>query len=191
MGNYLIVGLGNPGSRYSNTRHNIGFKILDILVQELDLYFENSTRGDLASLERERDQIIHLLKPNTYMNLSGKSVSFYMRRFKISLSHLLVLTDDLFLPFGRLRIRARGSSGGHRGLESIQAYLQTISYPRLRFGVGQDYSSGQQSNYVLSRFTPEERSDLPFLLERSSAAVLDFIDHGLEASMNRYNSTHL
>lgn len=160
MKKFLIVGLGNIGPKYENTRHNIGFKILDALAQEREVSFETQKLGDVASFKHKGRTFI-LLKPSTYMNLSGKAVNYWMQKEKISLENLLIVTDDLNLPFGTLRLKTKGSDGGHNGLKDVQAQLNTTKYNRFRFGISDEFSKGQQVDYVLGEWDETERKKLP------------------------------
>lgn len=185
---YLIVGLGNPGLEYTGTRHNIGFEILDALAGVSNISFTTQRYGDVAELKHKGRTLI-LLKPNTYMNLSGKAVRYWMEKEKVPLERLLIITDDLALPFGTIRIRKKGSDGGHNGLKSIQSLINSTKYPRLRFGIGDEFSKGHQVNYVLGKWSTEESSKLGERLERCGKAVLDFPMIGLDRVMNQYNNT--
>src|SRR5690554_757745 len=156
---YLVVGLGNPGLKYENTRHNIGFKVVEAFAKEREAEFETIKLGDVAKAKWKGRQII-LLKPSTFMNLSGKAVNYYLQKEKIKIENLLVITDDLALPFGKLRMKGKGSDGGHNGLKDIQAVLNSNKYARLRFGVGSDFSQGKQVDYVLGEWDNEENAHL-------------------------------
>ncbi|MFT4755102.1 MAG: PTH1 family peptidyl-tRNA hydrolase, partial [Salibacteraceae bacterium] len=151
---YLVIGLGNIGSEYSETRHNIGFKILDELASSSGIFFEPEKLASKAILKNKGRQII-LIKPNTYMNLSGKSVNYWMQKEKVPIERILVITDDLALPFGKLRLRGKGSDGGHNGLKNIQLVLGQNNYARLRFGVGSEFNPGSQVDYVLGKWSTE------------------------------------
>ena len=152
---YLIVGLGNIGPEYQNTRHNIGFKVLDAFAKASNTVFEDMRYGAVATVKLKGRTLI-LLKPNTYMNLSGKAVSYWMQKEKIELSNLFVVVDDLALPFGTIRLRGKGSDGGHNGLKSINQLLGTQDYTRLRFGIGNEFPKGKQVDYVLGEWSSEE-----------------------------------
>ena len=145
---YLIVGLGNPGSKYADTRHNIGFDVLDALIKDSESSFETARYADVAEIKFKGRKLV-LIKPNTFMNLSGKAVHFWLQKEKIPMSNLLVISDDLALPFGTLRLKGKGSAGGHNGLKDIEAVLKTVNYSRLRFGIGSDYARGKQADFVL------------------------------------------
>lgn len=186
MKKYLIVGLGNIGAEYVNTRHNIGFKAVDFMAKEAEVAFETVKLGALAQV-KIKGRTLLLLKPNTYMNLSGKAVQYWMDKEKISKENVLIITDDLNLPFGTLRIKAKGSDGGHNGLKSIQAMLNSTEYPRLRFGISDQFKKGQQVDYVLGNWSDEENALLPERLEMVSKAVKEFALAGLNNAMNNYN----
>ncbi len=183
---HLIVGLGNIGAEYANTRHNIGFKILDAFAEASNIFFSEDRYGSVAECRVKNQQLI-LLKPSTYMNLSGHAVRYWMQKEKIDVQNLLVLVDDLSLPFGTLRLRARGSAGGHNGLKNIQDLLNTESYARLRFGIGSDFSRGAQVDYVLGEWTAEETKLLAERLDISSDIIKSFCLQGVERTMNAYN----
>ena len=186
MKKYLIVGLGNIGTKYQNTRHNIGFKILDFLAQKESLVFETQKLGDFTSFKFKGRQFI-LLKPSTYMNLSGKSVVYWLMKEKIPLENLLVITDDINLPFGTIRLKTKGSDGGHNGLKDIQDKLQTINYNRFRFGISNEFSKGQQVDYVLGEWTHEENKLLAERLEKSMELINSFGTAGIANTMNTFN----
>jgi len=153
---FLIVGLGNIGAEYANTRHNIGFMVVDKLAQQLELSFSTDRLGETAE-GKYRGKSVILLKPNTFMNLSGKALKFHLDKNKIEIPNLMVITDDIALPYAKCRMRPSGSDGGHNGLKSIQELLQTTQYPRLRFGVDSKFPKGKQADYVLSDFTEDEK----------------------------------
>lgn len=184
---YLIAGLGNIGSEYADTRHNIGFKVLDFLAEESGIFFSTDRYGDIATLKQKGRTFI-LLKPATYMNLSGKAVSYWLQKEKIEPENLLVVTDDLALPFGKIRIRAKGSDGGHNGLKNINEILAIQQYARLRFGIGDEFQKGQQVNYVLSPWSEPEIKLLPERLKIAGEAVVSFGLAGLANTMNAYNN---
>ena len=184
---YLIVGLGNPGEKYKNTRHNIGFKVLDKLLEGSDNKFEVNKLGETCVLKLKGRTLI-LLKPSTYMNLSGKAVNYYMQSEKIKIENVLIVTDDLALPFGKLRLKKKGSDGGHNGLKNIQEVLSSNVYSRLRFGVGSEFSKGKQVDYVLGDWNNEE---LKTLDERKSVGVefvKSFATIGVDRTMNQWNN---
>ncbi|MBK7344903.1 MAG: aminoacyl-tRNA hydrolase [Saprospiraceae bacterium] len=184
---YLIVGLGNVGGDYDGTRHNIGFDVVDYLAREAGVSFELDSQAYVARMKFKGRQLI-LIKPTTYMNLSGKAVRYWMTKENISLDHVLVLLDDLNLPLGKLRMRAKGSDGGHNGLKNIQEMLGRTDYPRLRIGIGNEFSKGRQVNYVLGEWTDEERKFIPELMNQSADAVKQFCSIGLARAMNTVNS---
>jgi len=186
MKKYLIVGLGNIGAKYDNTRHNIGFKIVDALAKEQGVSFETDKLGDLATF-RFKGRTFVLLKPSTYMNLSGKAVKYWMDKEKIAVENILVVTDDLNIDFGTIRLKGKGSAGGHNGLKDIQEKLNTTSYPRFRFGVGADYSKGRQVDFVLNEWTKEETSVLIERIPVSCNLITSFGTAGMANTMNSYN----
>ncbi|MEZ4793121.1 MAG: aminoacyl-tRNA hydrolase [Gelidibacter sp.] len=188
MKKFLIVGLGNIGDEYANTRHNIGFKIVDYLAKQESLNFETKKLGDMASYKFKGRQFI-LLKPSTYMNLSGKAVAYWMAKENISLENLLVITDDLNLPFGTIRLKTKGSDGGHNGLKDIQDKLQTTNYNRFRFGISDAFSKGRQIDYVLGEWTNEENLKLPERLEKSVELIKSFGTTGVTITMNTFNGS--
>lgn len=183
---YLIVGLGNIGPEYVGTRHNIGFMVIKHLLAHFDKVAEPNRYGDMA-LVKHKGRQLHLLMPSTYMNLSGKAVRYHLDKQKIPVENLLVITDDLALPFGKLRLRGKGSDGGHNGLKHIQQLLGTTSYPRLKFGIGADFPKGRQVDYVLEPFSDEEEAEIPALLKRSLEIVLAFSTIGLARTMSGFN----
>ena len=183
---YLIVGLGNIGDEYANTRHNIGFKVLDALMESSSSCFETERYGDVAKLKFKGRTLV-LLKPSTYMNLSGKAVNYWMQEEKISLSNTLIITDDLALPFGKLRLKGKGSDGGHNGLKNIIEVLKTSKYARLRFGIGDEFSKGKQINYVLGKWSKEEEESLEEYLNPAISYIKSFATIGLNRTMNDLN----
>ena len=188
MKKFLIVGLGNIGDEYSNTRHNIGFKILDYIAKQESLNFETQKLGDIATYKFKGRQFI-LLKPSTYMNLSGKAVTYWMTKENIPIENLLIITDDLNLPFGTIRLKTKGSDGGHNGLKDIQDKLQTINYNRFRFGISDAFSKGRQIDYVLGEWTDEENKILSERLEKSMELIKSFGTAGITNTMNTFNGT--
>jgi PTH1 family peptidyl-tRNA hydrolase len=186
MKKFLIVGLGNIGDKYLNTRHNIGFKIIDEVADEYNVTFETEKLGDVATF-RFKGRAFILLKPSTFMNLSGKAVKYWMDKEKIAVDNLLVVTDDLNIDFGTIRIKAKGSDGGHNGLKDIQEKLGTNTYSRFRFGVGSDYSKGRQVDYVLGEWNKEETSLLIERLPMSAKIITSFGTAGLANTMNTFN----
>lgn len=186
MKKYLIAGLGNIGPKYQRTRHNIGFQILDFLAEKEELTFETKKLGDIALYKYKGRQFI-LLKPSTYMNLSGKAVNYWLQKEKIPLENLLVITDDLNLPFGTIRVKTKGSDGGHNGLKDIQTQLATNKYNRFRFGISDEFSKGRQVDYVLGQWSEEEESRLPERLEKSMEVIKSFGTAGINITMNTFN----
>lgn len=186
MQKFLIIGLGNIGDKYENTRHNIGFKVVDRVAEKVDAQFGSSNFGQVAQF-KYKGRPVTLLKPNTYMNLSGDAVKFWLKKENISPENIFVITDDLNLPFGSIRMRGKGSDGGHNGLKDIQNKIQTQAYPRLRFGVGNEFLKGQQADYVLGGWTEEEQGQMNERLEMCANAALSFVFAGLTNTMNQYN----
>lgn len=185
---FLITGLGNIGSQYAETRHNIGFKVVERIASNLGQAFGPAKLGDIAE-GSYKGRKIFLLKPSTYMNLSGKAVRYWLEQKDVPVDHLLVITDDLNLPFGTLRLKTKGSDGGHNGLKDIQQQLQTTSYARLRFGIGSEFSTGGQVDYVLGEWEAEELRELPGRLDRFAEAALSFVFAGAANTMNQFNNT--
>ena len=184
---YLIVGLGNPGPNYELTRHNIGFLTLDRLVdREKASPWAIGRHAEVAEL-KYKGRSIHMLKPTTFMNLSGKAVNYWLQELKIPKENLLVITDDLSLPYGKLRMRGKGSAGGHNGLKDIEKVLGGQNYARLRFGIGDDFGKGQQVDYVLSNFSKQEMDNMVPLLDQAADMILGFSTIGLDRTMNQYN----
>ena len=186
MKKFLIVGLGNVGEKYANTRHNIGFKILDEVAQENKTTFETEKLGDVATF-RVKGRIFILLKPSTFMNLSGKALKYWMDKENISLENILVVTDDVNIDFGVIRLKAKGSAGGHNGLKDIQDKLQTQQYARFRFGIGGAYKKGRQVDFVLGEWTKEETSQLIERLPLAAKIITSFGTAGLANTMNTFN----
>jgi PTH1 family peptidyl-tRNA hydrolase len=186
MNKFLIVGLGNIGAEYANTRHNIGFKVLDFIANKEGASFDNLKLGAVAELKIKGKTFL-LLKPNTYMNLSGKAVHYWMDKEKISLDRVLVITDDLNLSFGTIRIRSKGSDGGHNGLKNITQVLNTQEYARFRFGISDAFKKGKQVDYVLGNWDEEEKTKLSERLEMASEIIKSFGLAGLEITMSSYN----
>lgn len=183
---YLIVGLGNIGPEYRDTRHNIGFRVLDALAGASNAVFEDVRYGAVSEIRLKGRGVI-LLKPNTYMNLSGKSVAYWANKEKIALENILVIVDDLALPFASLRLRGKGSAGGHNGLKSINELLGTEGYARLRCGIGSEFGKGGQVDYVLGEWTEEESEKLPEVLEQAGEIIKSFVIQGLARTMNSFN----
>lgn len=186
MKKFLIVGLGNIGAEYDNTRHNIGFKILDFLAEQEGFTFESAKLGAIATFKHKGKSVV-CLKPSTYMNLSGKAVKYWMEKENIALDNLLVITDDINLPFGSIRLKGKGSDGGHNGLKDIQNVLQTTKYNRFRFGVGSDFGRGQQVDYVLGKWDGEQENSMPERLEKSTELIRSFVFAGAKNTMNQFN----
>ena len=183
---FLIVGLGNPGSEYKNTRHNIGFKVLDTLAELSNTLFKDERHAKLAVV-KHMGRSFHLVKPTTFMNLSGKAVNYWLQQYKIDYKNLLVITDDIALPFGALRLRGKGSDGGHNGLKDIQGVLGRSDYARLKFGVGNDFPRGRQADYVLSEWSSEEEETLKPRMEQAVKMVFAFGTMGLARTMSEFN----
>ena len=188
MKKFLIVGLGNIGEKYAGTRHNIGFAVLDQLATEEDFIFKDIRLGAVANF-RYKGKSILCLKPSTYMNLSGKAVKYWMEYEKIPLENVLIVTDDINLPFGTLRLKGKGSDGGHNGLKDIQQVLGTSHYHRFRFGIGAEFSQGRQVDYVLGKWTESEEQALEERLKRSTELIRSFIFAGAKNTMNLFNGT--
>ena len=188
MKKYLIVGLGNIGDEYTETRHNIGFKVLDKLAEVQEFTFETVKLGDVGTFKVKGRTVI-CLKPSTYMNRSGKALKYWMDKENIPQGNILVITDDINLPFGTIRIKTKGSDGGHNGLKDIQLFLQSIIYNRFRFGVGADFGKGRQVEYVLGEWNEEEKETLQERLTRSTEVVTAFVLSGIARTMNQYNNT--
>ena len=186
MKKYLIVGLGNIGEKYDHTRHNIGFEVLDELTSKEETNFETEKLGSIAKF-RFKGRTFILLKPSTFMNLSGKSVKYWLTKEKIPIENLLVICDDLNLPYGSIRVKAKGSDGGHNGLKDINAVLQTQKYARFRFGVGSEFSKGRQSDFVLGKWGTEESKLLPERLDNACKLIKSFGTAGLNNTMNTFN----
>lgn len=183
---YLIAGLGNIGPEYELTRHNIGFLVLDQLADKNNATFTTSRLADKAEV-KYKGRTLYLIKPNTYMNLSGKAIAYWLQELKIPKENLLVILDDLALPFGSLRMRTKGSSAGHNGLKNIELLLNGQDYSRLRFGIGDEFSKGQQVDFVLSNFSKQEFKELPIIIDRANEMVLSFTTIGPERTMSLYN----
>lgn len=183
---YLIVGLGNIGDEYAETRHNIGFRVLDALATASNLVFEDRRYGFVTNL-RVKNKRLLLLKPSTYMNASGNAVRYWMQKEKIPVERVLIVVDDLALPFGALRLRPGGSEAGHNGLRSITQCLGTQQYARLRFGIGNDFPRGGQVDFVLGKFGPEDLSAMPERVEMAGEIVKSFALSGIDFTMNHYN----
>jgi PTH1 family peptidyl-tRNA hydrolase len=186
MSKFLIAGLGNIGEEYENTRHNIGFKVLDEIAKENSLKFTTDRLASIAEYKFKGRTLV-LIKPSTYMNLSGKAVNYWLQAEKIAKENLLVITDDLALPFGTLRMKTKGSDGGHNGLKSIQETLNTSEYARLRFGVGNEFSKGKQVDYVLGKWSSEEEKLLEPRVKMAAEMVKAFCTIGIQLTMTNFN----
>src|SRR5699024_3576903 len=184
---YLIVGLGNIGSKYEHTRHNAGFEVLDKYAEKNDLTFAASRLADVTTAKYRGRNLI-LIKPNTFINLSGKAVKYWMEKEKIPLERILVIVDDLALPIDTLRLRAKGSDAGHNGLKNIQQLLGNNRYPRLRFGIGNDFSKGKQIDFVLQRWNSDELPAIQKKIETSVEIIQSFVFAGVQNTMSKYNS---
>ena len=184
---YLIVGLGNIGDEYCNTRHNIGFMILDALAEASNISFSTERYGDVARMRLKNKQLI-LLKPSTYMNLSGKAVRYWMNELKVPVENIMVISDDLNIPFGTLRMRKNGSAGGHNGLTNITELLGTQDYCRIRVGIGNDFGRGHQVDYVLGAFSEGEKADIPDICKRAVDGVKAWATIGPDRAMNTVNT---
>ncbi len=187
MSKFLIVGLGNIGDEYENTRHNIGFTILDTIAKENSFKFTIDKLASIATYKFKGKTLI-LVKPSTYMNLSGKAVNYWLQAEKVQKENLLVLTDDLALPFGSVRMKGKGSDGGHNGLKSIQETLASSEYARLRFGVGNEFSKGKQVDYVLGKWDAEEQKGLEPRIKLAIEMIQGFATIGLQRTMSAYNN---
>ena len=183
---YLIFGLGNIGQEYSKTRHNIGFMILDAYSQASNIVFETGRYGDVAKTKVKGRQII-LIKPSTFMNLSGKAVRYWMQKEKVDIKNILVIADDINLPFGKIRIRPKGGDGGHNGLKNIIELIGSSEFPRMRYGMGKNFHQGQQVEYVLQKMTEEEKDFFNKNKQKTSEIITSFVTIGLERTMNLYN----
>lgn len=185
---FLIVGLGNIGAAYYNTRHNIGFKVLNSFAEERELIFEDVRYGAICKT-RFKGKSMLLLKPSTLMNLSGKAVRYWAIKENIPLENILIITDDLNLPFGTIRLKPKGSDGGHNGLKDIQAQLNTPNYPRIRFGIQSDLKGYNTVDFVLGKWTNHELDQMKLRIEKTKAQILAFVTQGIQAAMNQYNGT--
>ncbi|SMB88770.1 peptidyl-tRNA hydrolase [Hymenobacter roseosalivarius DSM 11622] len=183
---YLILCLGNIGPEYADTRHNIGFMVADYLAQKYEARFEINRHAFVTEIKHKGKTYV-LVKPTTYMNLSGKATAHYLTSLKLEKEQMLVVTDDLALPYGKLRLKGKGSAGGHNGLKSIQETIGTDEYARLRFGVDANFPKGRQVDYVLNPFSADEQIDLPLRIEKAAEAVLAFGTLGIERAMNVVN----
>jgi len=184
---YLIVGLGNIGNEYQDTRHNIGFTILDAFAKASNVFFTENRYGSTCEVKMKGRTLI-LLKPSTFMNLSGNALRYWMQKEKIEIDNVLVVVDDLALPFGTLRLKPQGSDAGHNGLKNIQEILGHNNYPRLRFGIGNDFSKGRQVEYVLGKWTKEQSEALPERAERCAEIIQSFCLAGMQLTMTQFNN---
>ena len=182
----LLVGLGNPGEKYCNNRHNIGFQIANSLSVKHDTSFKTMKYGDVSHF-KIKGRSIWLLKPSTFMNLSGNAVRYYLLKHKIKVSNLLIFSDDLHLPFGKIRIKGKGADGGHNGHKDIIEKIATSSYARLKFGIGSNFNTGAQSNYVLGDWSEEEQIELNNFIDLAVDAISNFCTLGLESTMSKFN----
>ncbi len=187
---YLVVGIGNIGYEYKNTRHNIGFSVLDALAEKSGITFKEERYG-ARTQHKFKGRIFELLKPNTYVNLSGKAVNYWLQKEKIPQSNLLIIVDDLALPFGTLRLKTKGSDAGHNGLKNINQILGNQNYARLRFGIGDSFAHGHQVDYVLGKWEKEEQEHLPLLINKSIDVIHSFATIGSARTMNTYNKDYL
>jgi len=185
---YLIAGLGNIGDEYAATRHNVGFQVVDHLAASMEAKWKSVSLGSITEVKYKARNLI-LLKPNTYMNLSGKSVSYWLQKEKIPVENLLVILDEIQLDLGTIRLRGKGTDGGHNGLKDIQEQLGTSEYARLRIGIGKNFSLGGQVNYVLGEWKEEELKILPQVLEAGGEAIKSFVSIGLKRAMDKVNAT--
>jgi peptidyl-tRNA hydrolase, PTH1 family len=184
----LIVGLGNPGREYQGTRHNVGFDLVDLIARIYKMNVTKSSGNALIGDGMVGGDRLYLMKPQTYMNLSGEALSHFLRNKPLPSSHIMVITDDIHLPFGKIRLRMAGSDGGHNGLKSIASHLRTRDYPRLRIGVGSPGDPAHQVDYVLGKFSRSEQKQMEETLETAAAAVSVWMAEGGEAAMNKFNS---
>jgi len=184
---YLIAGLGNFDIEYQNTRHNIGFDVVDLVAKEKDAVFTSKRYADLAEF-KFKGKVFMLIKPTTYMNLSGKAVKYWLDKADLPYENLLVITDDLNLPLGKIRIRKNGSDGGHNGLKSIQELLNSNLYPRMRLGIGNEFGRGRQVDFVLGQWEAEEKKLVDETVKKAADAVMSFVLEGVDRAMNKFNS---
>lgn len=187
MDRYLIVGLGNIGAEYELTRHNMGFMVLDAFADASNIVFETERYGDLAKTSFKGRELI-LLKPSTYMNLSGNAVRYWMNKLNVPVERILIICDDLNLPFGMLRMRKKGSDGGHNGLKNIQELLGTQEYARIRAGIGNDFSKGGQIDFVVGRMNDEELSGIPAICDKAIEGIKSFVTIGPDRTMSSFNA---
>ncbi len=185
---YLVVGLGNIGSKYEGTRHNIGFEVVDEMAKDKEVSFKNDTLADVCTIKNKGRTLV-LIKPTTYMNLSGKAVRYWMTKHKIQLENVIVILDDLNLDFNVIRLRAKGKDGGHNGLKNIQEILGTNQYARLKMGIGSNFGRGKQVDYVLGKWSEKELADLGSFIDRATKAIYDFTSIGVARAMSAHNSS--
>jgi PTH1 family peptidyl-tRNA hydrolase len=183
---YLIIGLGNIGVEYAETRHNVGFMVVDKLAQQENTTWETNRLAFTTEIKHKGRSLL-LVKPTTFMNLSGKAVNYWLQISKIPIENTLVIVDELALPFGTLRMKPQGSHGGHNGLKDIEAVLSSQNYPRLRFGIGNNYPKGKQAEYVLGKFDKNDAAELPLIIDKAADMVLSFAVLGIHQTMNLYN----
>jgi peptidyl-tRNA hydrolase, PTH1 family len=183
---YLIVGLGNIGNEYQDTRHNIGFTILDAFAKASNVFFTENRYGSICEVKLKGRTLI-LLKPSTFMNLSGNALRYWMQKEKIEIENVLIIVDDIALPFGTLRLKPQGSDAGHNGLKNIQEILGHTNYCRLRFGIGSNYPKGRQIEYVLGKFTPEQAVAIPERAEKCAEIIQSFCLQGMQLTMTQFN----
>lgn len=183
---YLFVGLGNIGAKYQSTRHNVGFDIADMIADEFGAKFYTSRLADVTDF-RYKGKSIYIIKPATYMNLSGRAFRYYLSDLNIPVERSLTFVDDIALPFGKIRLKNRGSHGGHNGLKNIQEELNTDKYPRLRFGIGDDFSKGKQIGYVLGEWSKQQKEELASYIHSAKQAALSFVHAGMANTMNEFN----
>jgi PTH1 family peptidyl-tRNA hydrolase len=184
---YLIIGLGNIGTEYAATRHNVGFRVVEQLGEALGVTFQPDRLAAVAT-GKYRGRTLYLVKPSTYMNLSGRAVSYWLNKLKLTPEQCLVVVDDVALPFGKLRLRPQGATAGHNGLKSIEASLATQAYPRLRVGIGNDFPKGRQADYVLAPFTQKEEEALPAVIDQACEIAYGFSTLGIARTMEQYNN---
>jgi len=190
MDKYLIVGLGNPGNEYAGTRHNTGFMILDALAKASNIVFEDKRYGFITEMNLKGRKVF-MLKPTTYMNLSGNAVRYWMNKENIAIERLLVVVDDLSLPLGALRLKANGSNGGHNGLGNIQSVIGTQQYARLRVGIGNDFPRGMQIDWVLGKYNEDDLRVLTPSIETAGEIIKSFVLSGIDYTMNQFNKKHI
>ncbi len=185
---FLIIGLGNMGAEYDHTRHNVGFDVVDHLADQQGVTFDNETLGDLATF-RYKGRHVYLLKPSTYMNLSGKAIRYWVQKLKIANGNWLVVVDEFQFDVGVMKLQKKGSSGGHNGLKSVENMMQSSTYPRLRIGIGHDFPRGRQVDYVLGNWTDEQKSHLGPIFDQASEVVLSFVSIGIDRAMSQHNKS--